>query len=91
VQDGLAQLPASLARIFMLREIQGLETDEICKELGITTTNAHVMLYRARMRLREHLEQHWFGPGRRVRNSHDAAPDLQASPSTDRRVDGQRT
>jgi RNA polymerase sigma-70 factor (ECF subfamily) len=90
VQDGLAQLPPSLARIFALREIEGLATDEICKALGITTTNAHVMLYRARMRLREHLERHWFGPGRTARTAPHAAPELQTSASADRGVDGSR-
>ncbi|MFN7571728.1 MAG: sigma-70 family RNA polymerase sigma factor [Betaproteobacteria bacterium] len=90
VQDGLEQLPPSLARIFALREIEGMDTEEICKELGITTTNAHVMLYRARMRLRKHLERHWFGPGRNARTPAHAPSELQASASADRRVDGLR-
>ncbi len=49
-----------LARIFMMREWLEYETGEICKELGITSTNCFVMLYRARMRLRECLEMNWF-------------------------------
>jgi RNA polymerase sigma-70 factor (ECF subfamily) len=59
----IEHLPPSLARIFMLREWLGYETTEICKELGITPTNCFVMLYRARMRLRECLELNWFGTG----------------------------
>jgi RNA polymerase sigma-70 factor (TIGR02943 family) len=55
------KLPAGLARIFMMREWLDYETDEICKELGITSTNCFVMLFRARMRLRECLEMQWFG------------------------------
>jgi RNA polymerase sigma-70 factor (ECF subfamily) len=43
----------------MMREHMGLETEEICKELGITSTNCWVMLYRARMALRLCLEQTW--------------------------------
>ena len=54
-------LPASLARIFMMREWLDYETAQICKELSITPTNCFVMLYRARMRLRECLEVNWFG------------------------------
>lgn len=57
----LENLPAKTARIFMMREWLELETDEICKELGISTSNAWVMLYRARVRLRECLDHHWFG------------------------------
>jgi RNA polymerase sigma-70 factor (ECF subfamily) len=55
----LEQLPARTARAFMMREHMGLETEEICKELGITSTNCWVMLYRARMALRQCLEQTW--------------------------------
>ena len=47
--------------VFMMREWLELETDEICQELEITATNAWALLYRARMRLRECLDLHWFG------------------------------
>jgi len=57
----LEKLPAKTARIFMMREWLELETDEICKEIGISTSNAWVMLYRARIKLRECLELNWFG------------------------------
>lgn len=57
----LERLPARTAQCFMMREHLGLETGEICKELAITPTNCWVMLYRARMTLRECLRQTWFG------------------------------
>lgn len=62
----LENLPAKTARIFMMREWLELETEEICKELGISTSNAWVMLYRARLKLRECLDLNWFGnqPGK---------------------------
>jgi len=53
-------LPETTARAFYLREIGGLDTDDICKELGISSSNCWVMLYRARMGLRECLERRWF-------------------------------
>jgi RNA polymerase sigma-70 factor, ECF subfamily len=53
-------LPAGLGRIFMMREWLEYDTSDICKELGITSTNCFVMLFRARMRLRECLEMSWF-------------------------------
>jgi RNA polymerase sigma-70 factor (ECF subfamily) len=56
----LERLPARTARVFMMREHLGQETAEICKELGITATHCWVMLYRARMTLRECLQQTWF-------------------------------
>ncbi|OWW22714.1 sigma-70 family RNA polymerase sigma factor [Noviherbaspirillum denitrificans] len=57
----LERLPARNARIFMMREWLELDTEEICKELGISTSNAWVMLYRARVQLRECLDLNWFG------------------------------
>ncbi len=56
----LSQLPARLAEAFMLREMEGLSTEELCKSLNITATNSWVMLYRARSYLRRCLEINWF-------------------------------
>jgi RNA polymerase sigma-70 factor (ECF subfamily) len=57
----LEGLPEKTARAFLMREHMGLETDEICKELAITSTHCWVLLYRARMALRKCLEVNWFG------------------------------
>ncbi|MGD2098594.1 MAG: sigma-70 family RNA polymerase sigma factor [Desulfobacterales bacterium] len=59
----LAELPERLAEAFIKREMDGLSTAEICKELGITATNGWVMLYRARMSLRRCLEDKWLSAG----------------------------
>ena len=56
----LEKLPPNTARVFMMREVMELESDEICKELTITVNNLWVILYRARMALRPSLEQNWF-------------------------------
>ena len=56
----LEKLPANTARVFIMREVMDLTTDEICKELSITANNLWVILYRARMALRMCLEQNWF-------------------------------
>ena len=54
-------LPAKTGRAFMMREVMELSTDDICKELGVSTTNCWVILHRARLSLRECLEMKWFG------------------------------
>jgi RNA polymerase sigma-70 factor, ECF subfamily len=54
------RLPAKLGRIFMMREWLEREVDDICTELGITPNHCGVMLYRARMQLRQCLGQGWF-------------------------------
>ncbi len=53
-------LPPTQGRVFMMREWLELGTDEICKELQITSTNLWVLLHRARLRLRDCLQQRWF-------------------------------
>jgi RNA polymerase sigma-70 factor (ECF subfamily) len=54
-------MPARMARVFTMREVLELPTEDICKELGISPTNCWVMLHRARLILRECLETRWFG------------------------------
>jgi len=56
----LLALPDTIARVFALRELMGLSTDDICKEIGITETNCWVILHRARLRLRECLGRDWL-------------------------------
>lgn len=60
-EDCLTGLPARQAQVFTLTEVDGLSTDELCKALGAQPSNVWVMLHRARLRLRECLEQSWFG------------------------------
>jgi RNA polymerase sigma-70 factor, ECF subfamily len=56
----LETLPARLARVLTLREWLDKDTPEICEELGISSNNCHVMLYRARMLMRSCLDAQWF-------------------------------
>lgn len=56
----LGELPERQAEAFMMREIDGFSTEEICKVLNISATNSWVMLYRARMWLRRCLENNWL-------------------------------
>lgn len=56
----LQALPGNTRSAFTMRELMGLETEEICKELGVSTSNCWVMLHRARLSLRACLERSWF-------------------------------
>src|SRR5258706_9979058 len=60
-QGCLDKLPAAAGRVFFKREIVGEDTDVICKEEGITSSNCWVILHRARLALRSCLEKNWFG------------------------------
>jgi RNA polymerase sigma-70 factor (ECF subfamily) len=59
----LDHLPPNTARVFMMREFLGFESDEICTQLGITTGNCHVILHRARLKLRGCLDGAWVRQG----------------------------
>jgi RNA polymerase sigma-70 factor (ECF subfamily) len=54
------RLPPKIGRAFMMREWLEREMDDICAELGITPNHCGVMLYRARMQLRDCLDRNWF-------------------------------
>ena len=60
LEECLSRLPVKTAQAFMMREHLGFETGEICKELAVTPTHCWVLLYRARMALRECLQTNWF-------------------------------
>ncbi len=49
-------LPVNQREAFVLREVEGFETNEICKILDVSVTNFGVLIHRARTRLRECLE-----------------------------------
>jgi RNA polymerase sigma-70 factor (ECF subfamily) len=57
----MEKLPEQAARIFLMREWLEFDTGEICKELSMSSANVWVILYRARLRLRECLDLNWFG------------------------------
>ncbi len=59
----LDHLPGNQAKVFMMREFIQLDSAEICDSANITVSNLNVMLHRARIRLRECLEDHWFVEG----------------------------
>ena len=56
----LTHLPAQQAQVFMMREVIELETDEICLKLAMSVNHLHVLIYRARLKLRECLENKWI-------------------------------
>jgi RNA polymerase sigma-70 factor (ECF subfamily) len=59
INDCLEGVPQRQRMAFVLREVEGLSTQEICKILEVSVTNIGVMLFRARNRLRECLENKW--------------------------------
>jgi RNA polymerase sigma-70 factor (ECF subfamily) len=62
----LDDVPFKQRMAFLLKEVEGLSTPEICKILDVTPTNSGVLLFRVRNRLRECLESKGVQPGGRM-------------------------
>ncbi|MGD9590623.1 MAG: sigma-70 family RNA polymerase sigma factor [Pyrinomonadaceae bacterium] len=56
----LSALPAKIANVFTLREVDGLTSEEICELLCLSPNNFWVIMHRARMQLRRCVEIKWF-------------------------------
>jgi RNA polymerase sigma-70 factor (ECF subfamily) len=54
------KLPEKYALVFRLKTIEDFGTEEICKELDITSSNLWVIIHRARTQLRKCMEDNWF-------------------------------
>lgn len=61
LERAIADLPEAMRAVIVLRDVDGLEADEICNVLGISVSNQRVLLHRARTRVRQALELHLAG------------------------------
>lgn len=59
-QRCLGKLPERVAGVFALRELEGLDTTDVCEVLQVSTANFWVIMHRARMGLRRCMELNWF-------------------------------
>lgn len=56
----LGKLPPRWAAVFNMKEIDEMETEDVCNELDITPSNLWVMMHRAKVQLRKCIEKNWF-------------------------------
>ena len=68
--EAMDQLDEKYRLVFLLRDVEGLSTEEAAEALGISVANAKVRLLRARLMLRELLTRTLGDPNQRVRG-HD--------------------
>ena len=55
----LSKLPKVWSSAFSLKYLEEEESESICKELGITSSNYWVIIHRAKLQMRECLEKNW--------------------------------
>jgi RNA polymerase sigma-70 factor (ECF subfamily) len=60
LSDCLKELSRVMAKAFVMRELEGMSSEQVCKHLEISQTNLWVRLHRARLQLRRCLELNWF-------------------------------
>ena len=58
IERALEALPPQQRVVVTLRDIDGLESEEVCHVLAISETNQRVLLHRGRAKLRRALERH---------------------------------
>lgn len=59
-------LPPRLKDVLVMRDIEGMDSHEVCELLKITETNLYVRLHRARERVRKAVEAYLEGAARRM-------------------------
>ncbi|MCX6199371.1 MAG: sigma-70 family RNA polymerase sigma factor [Bacteroidetes bacterium] len=60
LKNCLGKLSEKTSAVFTLKNMEDLDSDEICKELQITASNYWVLMHRAKLQLRECMEKNWF-------------------------------
>ena len=59
LEQAIADLPETLRAVFVLRELEGLSTEETAHVLAVSVANVKVRLHRARLWLRERLSDYF--------------------------------
>ena len=54
------KLPKNQSNAFILKTFKRYDSEEVCNQIGITSSNLWVLIHRARLNLRKCLEKNWF-------------------------------
>ena len=61
IERAIEEMPESQRRVVLLRDVEGLSSDEVCNILGVTGTHERVLLHRGRVRVRSALDSYLRG------------------------------
>jgi len=59
IREAIEALPPAQREVIVLRDIEGLQSTEVCNVVGTTDTHQRVLLHRARSRVRHALERYY--------------------------------
>jgi RNA polymerase sigma-70 factor, ECF subfamily len=80
LEECLETVPRAQRIAFYLRDVEELETAEVCKKMGIRPTNLYVLLFRARNHLRECVENSGLRKGRNCRETLETREEVHVHP-----------
>lgn len=60
IHNCLSKLPEKQATIFKMKTIQNFDTETICNEFNITSSNLWVIIHRARTAMADCMKENWF-------------------------------
>ncbi|MFK5890174.1 MAG: sigma-70 family RNA polymerase sigma factor [Flavobacteriaceae bacterium] len=60
INNCVEALPEKYRVVFNMKTVQNIDTEEICNELDISSSNLWVIIHRARLQLRKCMEESWF-------------------------------
>lgn len=73
IEAALADLPEAQRQVVLLRDVEGVGSEEVCNILGVSDTNVRVLLHRGRARVRRSLDRYvkegTLEPPRKVRKA----------------------
>ncbi|HEY5955747.1 MAG TPA: RNA polymerase sigma factor, partial [Polyangiaceae bacterium] len=58
VERAISRLPPGQRQVIWMRDVEGLDAQQVCDLLGLTEANQRVLLHRARSRVRNELESY---------------------------------
>ena len=64
LEQAIEALPPKLRQIIVMRDVEGLSSEEACNILRVSETNQRVLLHRARSRVRQAIEKYLEGGAR---------------------------